>query len=973
MGHNERRQVTKVSYTHGAYYLPPHINSLEKKGDVDSYIRAACSNSLVEIVANGTRRFEGKDTLNNLQYRYYFCRCGIAPTKTSNRTTTHHHRTHRLLKGQLCPFKFRVFFDPDSERWFFPKEQTGSKVHMNHYQKTSLGSIVVPTSDMSKHNKRVMMQMLALNFQTSKVKAWHNIAGEYHVTQDQVNSLHKFFKDGRYKDPTTDSLCCPSKNNIDALLESMTEDPKCSVIWISSSKETAESLITIKTSKKRRLEDKKIQDMRDKKSNTIVDVPYDSSHLDPEKEDTPLKHSERILKSLKLQQANRILLSLAWMDHSAIDKMACFPFVLGMDETDRTNCEERPLFCMVGLDSDNKIFPVLNILMPSRARWAYDFIYNEAIPYLLPESVRRNAQILLTDQGKELVHMLTASVGDGKTFPNAVHRLCAWHIVNRNYHMEVIKKVPKTGGQKHVDNKFISDVEYWMYSFCTSIESVQHEKEHLHQLYLFIRNSRVTPSVKEFTEKFVKLTLEYVLDKIVFYKFMYKIGGHVKVTSFVESYNATLHGSATGPRPNHTLVTAVSRITADCRRHGMDKDNLEERNADRRLTVRTGKDDEETDLFNHAAQVLSPHLTTGTVERLLEEWTSSTKYIYMKDESFVPCSDSNGHEYNECYFVCWNPKVPRWCRKAIPSWAYARKVYHITFKRKRYLSCNCGYCHRMGSACRHMYSLLSRKPLPDDSSPRCMKLYKLQYWKNPNLTKAVDSYLMMNPFGYLPLQEKDVIADCLSRGTNCATVKDESEVFINWIQKIHSSTVVWPESAFYEKDTEVAVSTDENLKDVKQPEKEETIIQEKSGFDKSLGKAPNMPVFVVPGAPVLMATPQRPSKLPPLSAKAGIPPRSATETLKQSKKRMRDEVVSKHLKMIDKAKTENELMYLYQKADHTEQELEAKHAASDAYGCITDNLNGTISCCVPITQSSNKGRLKKVNEVPSSTKKKLKF
>ena len=131
------------------------------------------------------------------------------------------------------------------------------------------------------------------------------------------------------------------------------------------------------------------------------------------------------------------------------------------------------------------------------------------------------------------------------------------------------------------------------------------------------------------------------------------------MTLFVESYHATLHVSATGPRPNHTLVTSVSRIRADCRRQSEEKENLDEKNADRRLTVRIGKNDEETDLFNHAALVLSPHLTTATADRLLEEWTSSSNYIYMKDESFICCSDSNGHEYNECYFVCWNPKVSR--------------------------------------------------------------------------------------------------------------------------------------------------------------------------------------------------------------------------------------------------------------------------------------------------------------------------
>ena len=200
---------------------------------------------------------------------------------------------------------------------------------------------------------------------------------------------------------------------------------------------------------------------------TIVDEEYDSSHL-LSFEETPVTHTEKILSSLQLEKANRVLLSLAWMDHDALQDLACFPFVLGMDETDRTNCEERPLFCMVGLNADHNIIPVLHILMPSKARWAYNWIYNHAIPYLLPEEIRQNVQLLLTDQGKELVHMVEAT-RNSSVFPNAVHRLCAWHIVDRNYNMEVKKLFPKSSAKAAIDQKFVSDISRWMYSFCTDI------------------------------------------------------------------------------------------------------------------------------------------------------------------------------------------------------------------------------------------------------------------------------------------------------------------------------------------------------------------------------------------------------------------------------------------------------------------------------------------------------------------------
>mmetsp|Transcript_41263 Transcript_41263/g.98800 ORF Transcript_41263/g.98800 Transcript_41263/m.98800 type:complete len:507 (+) Transcript_41263:375-1895(+) len=418
LGHSPKRNVTgNESYTAGAFYLPPKYNSQEAEADVDIYIRRACALSLVEVVANGNRK-PSKNTTHTLTIRRYFCRCGIPPTKTQGKMTTHHHRTHRLSVGHLCSFKFNCCFDPNTSRWFFPATQSSSPLHKHHHQKTSIGSINFPTADIDKHKMRTLMQMVALNFQLSQIKSWFNVASELNLTPGQVRGLYNLFKEGRFRHPTIDGMVGASKNNIETLIESMSEDPNISALWISSRKEDATSLITVKTSKKRRAHDKLVLDSRlnqTQNQDTVTDFSlaiddedYDSSHLHP-KEESPVTHTERILKSLQLEQANRVLLSLAWMDHDALKEIARFPFVLGMDETDRTNCEERPLFCMVGLNADHKIIPVLHILMPSKARWAYNWIYTEAIPHLLPYDVRKNVQMLLTDQGKELVHMLEAT------------------------------------------------------------------------------------------------------------------------------------------------------------------------------------------------------------------------------------------------------------------------------------------------------------------------------------------------------------------------------------------------------------------------------------------------------------------------------------------------------------------------------------------------------------------------------------
>ena len=588
--------------------------------------------------------------------------------------------------------------------------------------------------------------------------------------------------------------------------------------------------------------------------------------------------------------------------------------------------------------------------------------------------------MLLSDQGRELVQLLSTSFGTGKTFPNAIHRLCAWHIVDRNYYMEVIKHMSCSKTQSVIDQKFISDICDWMYSFCTDIESKEHEKAHLDQLNLFIRQSSATDSVKLFTEKFILKSFRDALPKIVFYNYQYRIGGDVKVTSFVESHNASLHVSPTGPRPQHSLVTSVHRITSDTRRKRKERASNDERNADRRLTVTFSQTAETSPIMVHAANNLSPHLTEKTVDRCVQEWQCAKNFIAWKDEGFQQSLDDQGNQFTECYLVSWNPTIPRKCKPVVPTWAYTRKVHKLIHNGKAFLLCNCGHHHRHGSPCRHVYCLLSRMPVVDDCAPRCMKLYWLQYGRNEELTKAVDLYLQQNKFGLSPVQPSDRVGCTSSRGVIVEEGTENYDMFQQHLHKCLSQTLVWSDSAFYDESITAAKPSMELAGQSSEMHKTDTdfIVQETAGETSSM-EVPNMPVFVVPGAPVLMATPLRTQSRrtgTPLSAAAvssKVSARGKLETLKDYKKRVRDAAMNSWMKVFQKAKSVNEYQHLIDKNNHSMQELDAKHAASDPYNTISDNLGGTLSGCVPVTQSPHQGRWKKINEGPSSSRKKLKF
>jgi hypothetical protein len=69
---------------------------------------------------------------------------------------------HTATLVEECPFKFRISFDVDVGRWFFPPSQGSEGIHQHHFQKISLGAIVLPTTSLDKHKMRVLMEIVAI-------------------------------------------------------------------------------------------------------------------------------------------------------------------------------------------------------------------------------------------------------------------------------------------------------------------------------------------------------------------------------------------------------------------------------------------------------------------------------------------------------------------------------------------------------------------------------------------------------------------------------------------------------------------------------------------------------------------------------------------------------------------------------------------------------------------------------------------
>ena len=109
-----------------------------------------------------------------------------------------------------------------------------------------------------------------------------------------------------------------------------------------------------------------------------------------------------------------------------------FPELLALDVTYSTNAEERP-FCLIsGIDGHNTTHTHTWILLPSKARWVFEWILNDVLPSLHRKTTLARVRIIVTDQDGQLIYAVVKNLHSPvSSMKNATPRFCAWHKLDR--------------------------------------------------------------------------------------------------------------------------------------------------------------------------------------------------------------------------------------------------------------------------------------------------------------------------------------------------------------------------------------------------------------------------------------------------------------------------------------------------------------------------------------------------------------
>lgn len=162
-----------------------------------------------------------------------------------------------------------------------------------------------------------------------------------------------------------------------------------------------------------------------------------------EKADEPLVRSELLKKmhelldlgetldaiEQQLKVGDKVLLGVAWCREDERRLFEMFPSVMLFDVTFQTNREGRPLGVVAAIDSNMEVFTPLRVFMPSEQGWVFDWIFKSCIPNLLGRENIKRTNVVLTDGARQMYSAFDVNQKD--LYPNAVHVLCMYHLVNK--------------------------------------------------------------------------------------------------------------------------------------------------------------------------------------------------------------------------------------------------------------------------------------------------------------------------------------------------------------------------------------------------------------------------------------------------------------------------------------------------------------------------------------------------------------
>jgi len=262
--------------------------------------------------------------------------------------------------------------------------------------------------------------------------------------------------------------------------------------------------------------------------------------------------------------ALKVMLGAAWIDENGWKMFHRFPEVAFFDTTFKTNNEGRPLFLMVGRDSNGRGFIVLRIYMPNETKAFFMWIFSRVMVMLLGKKAIDRINLLLSDGDAQEYTALDDST-KSHVMTNAYRGRCCRHLVHKTWEKDV-------GDSSKMNDpinaaKYCALIRHWVYSWMNGKSAHTRQQYELSKDLLF-RTMDTNEALKSAVGgHFLGLIKKWLREKIVpneqfyaFYLRQYNRSFEENTTNIVEGMNYGSKKADLSAKPNMSMKSSAERM-----------------------------------------------------------------------------------------------------------------------------------------------------------------------------------------------------------------------------------------------------------------------------------------------------------------------------------------------------------------------------------------------------------------------------
>ena len=404
-------------------------------------------------------------------------------------------------------------------------------------------------------------------------------------------------------------------------------------------------------------------------------------HCNAREQKDILKFIKDHREDLLLNNAQHLMLSIAWVVPQERRLFNLYPEVLFIDITSDTNKEKRPLFTITGRSAMGTMFTILRAFLPNQKTWMFRWLFSLVLANSFTREVLSRVRVMITDGDSQETSQLDVAISENEFF-SKVHRVrCGYHLNKKNWEKNgpTITHLTETEQINcSLQTKIISD---WIYSWMK--QTCETELQYLASKYLLLSYLENEEIISDCGTQFIDKVKRMIRENIepnerfyVFYRRKYTRHFGEYSNSAHEGTNHGLKYAADGVKPSHLLDISSERLSFQG-----------ERNYEKFLNS-VNSHLEQNKSWNHLP--CSKHLIPKGAALLVQEYDTSHNYEHQRINYYQ-------------FLIRYKRRQPFQSNDPVARWANIRKIelYPNTLK------CSCGMYEKDGLVCRHVFYLLN--------------------------------------------------------------------------------------------------------------------------------------------------------------------------------------------------------------------------------------------------------------------------